>query len=257
MIKSIDIKIDELSSMKKYPKELYYKGNIDLLNKTKVSIVGSRKPIQYTKNYTYDIAKKLSARDVVVVSGAAMGVDAIAHQGAGSNNTIAVMANGLDIRYPAVNKNIITDIENNGLVLSQYKEGTKATRYSFPIRNEVVVALGEVLIVTQADINSGTMRSIEHAINQKKDIYILPHRLGDSDGTNSLIKESNVHIISDIDSFISLFGEDKSDILSDSFLEYVSKFPTYEEAVLKYQDKVFEYELLGKIIVENGIVKLG
>jgi DNA processing protein len=254
MILQVDFEIDSLSSMKKYPKELYYKGDIELLKKPKVSIVGTRRPIQYTKNMTHDISKKLSNRGVVIVSGAAMGVDAIAHQGAGSDNTIAVMANGLDIRYPAVNKKIIEDIESSGLVLSQYKEGQKATRYSFPIRNEVVVALGEVLVVTQADINSGTMRSIEHALNQKKDIYILPHRIGDSDGTNSIINESNVHMITDIDAFVSMFGMQKPKI-EDEFLDYCSSYPSYDEAVAKYSDKLFEYELLGKIVVQNGIVK--
>jgi DNA processing protein len=254
MIQQINQEIASLNSMKKYPNELYYIGNLSLLDRPKVSIVGSRRPIQYTKTYTYDIAKKLSNRGVAIVSGAAMGVDAIAHQGAGADNTIAVMANGLDIRYPAVNKNIIKDIESDGLVLSQYQDGVKATKYSFPIRNEIVVALGEVLIVAQADINSGTIRSVEHALNQKKDIYILPHRLGDSDGTNAIVNEPNVKMITDIEAFVSLFGTSKP-IYSDEFLQYCSSYPTYEEAVAKYSDKIFEYEIMGKIIVQNGIIK--
>ncbi|HHD74938.1 MAG TPA: DNA-processing protein DprA, partial [Nitratifractor sp.] len=89
--------------MKKAPEAIYAIGNETLLERVKVSIVGTRKPLAYTKDYTYKIAKALAKRGVVVVSGAAMGVDAIAHQGAGVENTIAVMANGLDIRYPAVN----------------------------------------------------------------------------------------------------------------------------------------------------------
>lgn len=68
------------------------------------------------------MTSKLSSNNICIVSGAAMGVDSIAHAGAKSNNTIAVVANGLDIRYPSVNKNLIIDIENNGLILSTYKE---------------------------------------------------------------------------------------------------------------------------------------
>ena len=144
------------------------------LNKRKISIVGTRRPNSYTKEFTYKLASKLSDANVCIVSGAAMGVDAIAHQGATSNNTIAVVANGLDIRYPSVNKNLIVDIEKNGLILSAYKENEKARNYTFVLRNEIVVALGEILIVTQADINSGTLSSVEYALKMGKKVYTLP-----------------------------------------------------------------------------------
>ncbi|MDD5405598.1 MAG: DNA-processing protein DprA [Sulfurovaceae bacterium] len=84
-------KIAQLESMASYPKNLYYKGNISLLKRPKVSIVGSRKPIPYTKQYTYTLAQELSKRGVCIVSGGAMGVDAIAHEGAGADNTIAIL----------------------------------------------------------------------------------------------------------------------------------------------------------------------
>ncbi|MBN2721290.1 MAG: DNA-processing protein DprA [Campylobacterales bacterium] len=83
-------KISELESMASYPKNLYYKGKIVLLNRPKVSIVGSRTPSPYTKQYTYTLAQALSKRGVCIVSGGAMGVDTIAHEGAGVDNTIAV-----------------------------------------------------------------------------------------------------------------------------------------------------------------------
>ncbi|NCB14485.1 MAG: DNA-processing protein DprA, partial [Erysipelotrichia bacterium] len=131
MISKINFKIDELSSMKKYPSELFYIGNTELLKKKKISIVGTRRPSSYTKEFTYKLASKLSDAGICIVSGAAMGVDSIAHQGAKSINTIAVVANGLDIRYPSVNKNLIIDIEKNGLMLSAYKEAEKARNYTF------------------------------------------------------------------------------------------------------------------------------
>ena len=91
--------IPNLESMKKYPSTLFYKGNLDLLKRPKVSIVGTRRPSNYTRQFTYSLANALAKRGVCIISGAAMGVDAIAHTGAGENNTIAVVANGLDIRY--------------------------------------------------------------------------------------------------------------------------------------------------------------
>ena len=126
MINQFDFKIKELEAMKKYPQELYFIGNSELLKRKKISIVGTRRPSNYTKEFTYKLASKLSQNGICIVSGAAMGVDSIAHSGAGLNNTIAVVANGLDIRYPSVNKNQIIEIEKNGLIISSFKEGEKA-----------------------------------------------------------------------------------------------------------------------------------
>ena len=155
--------ITQLDSMKKYPQKIYYKGNLDLLKKDMVSIVGTRKPNGYTKRIVLQIASSLANRGVVVVSGAAIGVDAIAHNGAGFENTIAVLGSGINHRYPKINSNLIESIESEGgLVLSQFDPDFLATPWSFVVRNELVVALGSVLIVAQADLNSGSMRSVEY-----------------------------------------------------------------------------------------------
>ncbi len=105
-----------LEKMKKYPSSLFYKGSLTLLERPKVFIVGTRKPSAYTRQFTDMLAKALAKRGVCVVSGAAMGVDAIAHTGAGEGNTIAVVTNGVDIRYPAINKNLIEAIEKQGIL---------------------------------------------------------------------------------------------------------------------------------------------
>ena len=125
-----------LDRMKKYPPELFYKGNLALLERPKVSIVGTRRPSAYTRQFTFSLARALAKRGVCVVSGAAMGVDSIAHEGAGSDNTIAVVANGLDIRYPVINRTLIESIEKEGLILSQFNDGFRATGWSFVVRNE-------------------------------------------------------------------------------------------------------------------------
>lgn len=265
MIKKVDFNIKELEHMKKYPKELYYVGDTQLLFRPKVAIVGSRKPIQYTRSYTFDIAQKLSNQGATIVSGAAMGVDAIAHNGADFNNTIAVLPNSLDIFYPAINKKMITYIQERGLCLSQYSQGIKPTNYSFVLRNEIVVALGDILIITQADKKSGSMRSAEYALDMGKDIYVLPHRNQDSDGTNYLLEKGFARPIYDVDLFIKSIKLDikvkafsnatnKACELIDPLLEECKHKPTYDELVSKYGEKVFEYELLGKININNGIV---
>ncbi|MDY0052731.1 MAG: DNA-processing protein DprA [Aliarcobacter sp.] len=254
MISEINFKIDELSSMKKYPKELFYIGNTNLLNKKKISIVGTRRPSSYTKEFTYKLSSKLSDAGVCIVSGAAMGVDSIAHQGAKSINTIAVVANGLDIRYPSINKNLITEIEKYGLILSAYKKGEKARNYTFVLRNEIVVALGEILIVTQADINSGTLTSVEYALKMGKKVYTLPHRLNESLGTQNLIKQNLINVIYDIDEFIENLCGVRNISTEDEVLIFCKNSPTYDEAMIKFPNKIFEYELEGKIKIENGKV---
>jgi len=249
----VEFNIPELNSMKKYPKDMFYRGNLELLKKEKISIIGTRRPSSYTKILTAKISSELSSRGVCIVSGAAMGVDSISHQNAGANNTIAVMANGLDIKYPSVNKTIITNIEKDGLTLSQFEEGFRATPWSFVVRNEVVVSLGDILIVTEADLKSGSMRSVEFALKMGKKIYVLPHRVGESEGTNYLLKNNLATAIYDIDEFVSMFGSTCKEN-TDIFLEFCKTNPTYEECVNKFGDKVFEYELNGKIKIINNII---
>lgn len=256
MIKNINFHIEELLNMKTYPNKLFYIGNTALLNKKKISIVGSRRPNSYTKKFTHILAQKLSNQNICIVSGAAMGVDALAHNGAGNSNTIAVVANGLNIRYPGVNKNLIQQIESNGLILSQFSSNEEARAYTFVLRNEVVVALGDILIVTQADRNSGSLRSVAYALEMGKKIYTIPHRLGESLGTQDLVKEGLIQVIYDIDKFIESLGYKTKEIIEDEILEFCKSYPSYDKAVSKFGEKIFEYELLGKITIKHGEISI-
>lgn len=250
--KLVDFNIPQLKHMAKEPKELYYIGNKKLLKNKMVSIVGTRRPCNYTKDLTFKLAQALAKRGIVVVSGAAMGVDAIAHRGATPSNTIAVMANGLNIKYPAVNKSLINDIEKNGLTLSFYKDGFRATKWSFVARNELVVALGSVLIVTEADLNSGSLRSVEFALKMQKDIFVLPHRLNESLGTNKLLEKGLAKPIYNIEEFANQFGEIVE--VKNDFLDYLKQKPTVNEAISKFGDRIYEAELEGLIAIENGYI---
>ena len=244
--------------MKKYPKELYSIGDIELLKRPKVSTVGTRRPSSYTMQFTRSLAKSLANRGVCVVSGGAMGVDAIAHTGAGAKNSIAVMANSLDIRYPAVNRNMIEKIEQDGLVISQFPTTFKATPWSFVVRNELVVALGDILIVTQADKGSGSMRSVEFALQMGKKIFVLPHRLDESRGTNSLLAGGLAKPIYDIESFSDRYGVVPKDnsIIKDDFFYFCQTSPTFDEAIAKFGSRVYEAELEEIITISNGLVQL-
>ncbi len=255
MISKINTPVPELKSMKKYPDELFFKGNVELLNRKKISIVGSRKPNQYARQLTHEIASKLAQAGSCIVSGGAIGTDIIAHKAAGMQNTIMVAGTGLDKYYPAVNKNVIHAIEKDGLVLSQFKTGTPSQRYNFPLRNELIVALGEVLIVMYADENSGTMRSVEYAQKMGKEIYVLPHRIAQSNATNRLLEQEIAKAIYDVDEFVKKFGEIKEK-KCDDFLKFCKMNPNYDEALKKFPNRVFEAELNGDIEVINAKVYL-
>jgi DNA processing protein len=250
MINSIDtINIKQFKDLKKPPSSLYFIGNSDLIKTKMVSIVGTRRPISYTKEYTKKLSYAFSKIGYTIVSGAAMGVDALAHDGA-LPNTIAVMANSLDIYYPKVNQKLIENIYKKSLALSEYPLGTKATRYSFVIRNRIVVSLGEILIITEADLDSGTMRSAQIAKELGKDIYVLPHRLDQSRGTQKLLKDGDAKLITDLDEFVSRFGDIKNRD-QDEEMAFLETSPTLDEALKKFGDKLYEYELEGRVEIKN------
>ncbi len=248
-MKKLDFSPIEFSKLKKPPEQLYFKGRRELLQMPKVSIVGSRRASSYTKSMTAILSRKFSNIGYCIVSGAAMGVDAIAHDGA-FPNTIAVMANSLDMIYPKVNEKLIKKIYENSLALSEYESNTKATRYSFVIRNRIVVSLGEFLIITQADENSGTMRSAEIAHEIGKKIFVLPQRLGESGGTQKLLRENRAELILDIDEFISNFGKQK-EREEDEILLYCQNIPSLDDVLDKFGDKIYEYELQGRVEIKN------
>ena len=182
-----------LKEIRDYPKNLYYIGNPKILEGSCVSIVGSRKTNQYGRSTAYTFGKKLGERDVTVVSGMAMGIDACAHEGSLQENgrTAAVLACGLDICYPAQNHELKKKIEEKGLLLSEYPPGTQARRYSFPQRNRIVSGLSPLTVVIQAGNRSGALITAELAADQGREVAAVPGNI-DSEyslGSNKLLRE--------------------------------------------------------------------
>lgn len=251
----IDFPIAELGCLRKYPSSLTFQGELSLLRQRKISIVGSRKPDVYTQHILHRLSAGLARLGMVIVSGGAMGCDAIAHRAAGPANTIAVLPCGINVRYPAINRYLLEDIGKHGLLISQFEENAKATKWSFVVRNEIVVALGEILVIAQADLNSGSMRSAELAMEMGKPIYVLPHRIGESEGTNRLLAEGKAEAIYDIDAFLERYRTRETvDDLEDPFWSFCSTMPTFEAAKAKFGERLFEAELEGRIEIRNGKV---
>lgn len=241
------IKINKLNEILKV-KELYYEGNLSLLDKKIIAIVGSRKVSAYTRSLTSSLASKLKARDIVVISGAALGVDGIAHK-ASFPNTIAVMANGLDIIYPKTNEQIIKDIKTKSLALSEYDYNVYARGYHFIQRNRIVVGLADAVVIAQASLNSGSMSSANYAIKLNKPLYVFPQRIHESEGTNKLLAQKKANLIHDIDEFCNSFISINNN--KDEVLEFCAKNPSLDICLEKFGTKIYEYELEGKILI-NG-----
>jgi DNA processing protein len=190
---------------------------------------------------------------VVIVSGAAAGVDTLAHNGAGCENTIAILPCGIDLHYPIANSELIKSIENNGLTLSQFEPSFEARAWSFVVRNEIVVALGECLIVTEADLASGSMRSVDYALEMGKQIYVLPHRIRESEGAHHLLAQGKAIAIEDIDAFVADISKTARNAIEDTaFIAFCRTSPSYEEVMAKFPSEIFEAELMGSIDVRNG-----
>lgn len=183
-----------ISTIAKSPEKLHFIGKLPSERITTVAIVGSRKPTAYGKEVTHKFAYELASRGIIIISGLALGVDAIAHRAAleAGGKTIAVLANGVDTIYPANHKSLANDIINSdGAIISEYEPGIAARSFQFLARNRIVSGLSDAIIVTEAAIRSGTLSTVSHALEQGREVFVVPGNITSplSAGCNNLIKQ--------------------------------------------------------------------
>lgn len=236
--------LELFKGLKNPPKKLYYKGNLKLLEQRKIAIIGSRRMSAYTKNCVFELSNLLKNSKISVVSGGALGVDISASMAA-MPSTIGVFANGLDEIYPRNNEKIIKQIYENALALSENESHYKPKPYDFLLRNRLIIVLSEAVVVAQADLQSGSMQSARLALELNKPLYVLPQRKNESDGTNLLL---------DFKEFVSCFGIIEEE--KDEFLDFCRQGVSVDEATQIYGEKVYEYELEGKISIEGLFIRV-
>ncbi len=159
------------------PAVLYAKGDILLLDAPeKIAVIGSRKAQSYSRSAMQKLLPPLLAEGFVIVSGLAKGADAMAHRCAidAGGKTIAVIGSGFLHRYPKVNDELSFIIEETQLLLSEYPPYMPPRKWNFPMRNRIISGLSKGVIVTQAEVKSGTLSTIEHALDHGKDIFAVP-----------------------------------------------------------------------------------
>ncbi len=194
------------------PELLYYKGNPDILNRHErcIGIVGAREADTYGREIATYFASNLSRRDVLIVSGLAKGIDGAAHTGclAADGDTVAVLGTGIDIPSPRENLRLYFEIEERGLLLSEYPPGYPGGIYTFPRRNRIISGISHGVFVVQARERSGSLITADLALEQGRQVYALPGRAGDdrSVGCNRLIKQGALLVTTPDDIMEDLFG---------------------------------------------------
>lgn len=183
---------DALKQLRFKPWILFYEGNINLLKKEMLGVVGSRDISEYGKACCRELIDNINTK-YGIISGLAKGIDAYAHYLAllHKKSTMAVIGCGIDVVYPKENKELYRSIAKQGLIISEYPNGCKPYAHHFPWRNRIIAALGSSLVVIEAKRRSGTLISVNEALELGKDVYCFPHTYFDENGIgcNTLIMQ--------------------------------------------------------------------
>lgn len=175
------------------PYALYVKGELPCTQKPSVAVVGARDCSEYGSYVAAGIGEVLANNGIQVISGMARGIDGISQRAAlqAGGSSFGVLGCGVDICYPPSNRKLYEELCERGGVLSVFPPGTEARAGNFPPRNRIVSGLSDVLIVVEARIKSGTLITVDMALEQGKDVYVVPGRITDrlSDGCNRLLKQ--------------------------------------------------------------------
>ncbi|WP_346876464.1 MULTISPECIES: DNA-processing protein DprA [unclassified Clostridium] len=256
------------------PFGIFYKGNISMVNEKKnISIVGSRKCTRYGIDVTNSMVEQLSPYEINIVSGMAKGIDSVAHRAAIKNNinTIAVLGSGIDVIYPKENYRLYHEIlENSGCIISEFPLGTPPLSRNFPMRNRIISGMCELLVVTEGGEKSGTLITVGAALEQGKNIIVVPGSIfsSESKGTNKLIKDG-AYVYTDIEDVLNLLNISRVSIdnknittvkskLEERIYQVIDDNPIHIDKIIKLVDVDINrlYKLLFELQVKEEILCL-
>ena len=235
------------------PTLLFYKGDADLNASKVIAIIGTRNHTEYGKQQTEKLVKELLSQNILVVSGMAFGIDAIAHKSAFKNDlaTVGVLGHGLDQIYPPDHSNLAKDmLKHGGGLLTEFRSNTKPDKHNFPTRNRIVAGMSDATVVIETGEKGGSMITAELANGYNKDVFALPGRVNDnkSAGCNFLIRNNKAMLLTDAEELIEVMGwEEKlqktnSKFQRELFIE-LSKDEKIIVDILKEKDLVHVDEL--------------
>lgn len=201
----------KLREIQNPPKQIYYKGNIELLEMPGIAIIGSRNCTEYGEKMAIKFSKELNLNGITIISGMAEGIDSFAHIGSieTTGNTIAVLPSGLNNIYPEKNIKLYKNIlDNGGLVITEYDENEGANSKRFLERNRIVSGLSIGTLVIEGGYRSGTSVTAKICKEQGKNVFCIPSSLENSKGItpNRLIKEG-AYLVTKVEDIINKYSD--------------------------------------------------
>ncbi len=195
------------------PTVLYYRGNADLNAEKVVAIVGTRNHTEYGREVTEQLVGDLAALNVLIVSGLAFGIDAIAHRAALYNglNTVGALGHGLKTIYPGEHRSLAKEMIEQGGLITENVHDVSPDRHNFPRRNRIVAGMSDLTVIVETAIKGGSMITAEMAFSYNRDVFAVPGRVGDSksEGSNKLVQQNKAAIFTDVDTLLSTMGWQK------------------------------------------------
>jgi DNA processing protein len=176
------------------PPLLYVRGNVEVLSRHAISMVGTRRPTPYGNQMTERLARDLAERGLVIISGLARGIDSSAHRGActaARGGTIGVLGSGIDVIYPKENRKLFEEVEKRGAIVTEFPLGTHPAPENFPMRNRIVAGMALGVIVAQGALYSGSLITSRLAMEFGREVYGIPGNVTEpmSFAPNQLIKQ--------------------------------------------------------------------
>lgn len=186
------------------PLLLYFKGNLpDIDDNVCIAAVGTRRITEYGRREAYTISYDMTSAGAIIVSGLASGIDSVCHRACldAYGKTVAVLGCGIDVVYPKENAELYSEIIKNGVIITEYSPGVRPLPQNFPHRNRIVSGLSLGTLVLEADKKSGALITARTALEQGRDLFSLPGKVGElnSLGTNDLIKNGAKMVTSAVD----------------------------------------------------------
>lgn len=234
-----------LANIPDAPLVIYVKGEMpDFDNTPTVTIVGPRKVSEFGKKAAYSLGYRLAASGITVVSGGALGTDTYAHAGAlkAGGKTVLCLGCGICNDYLKENEKLRDAVMKSGCLISEYPPDTEASRYTFPVRNRIMAALGLGTVVVEAGVKSGSLITARHANEQGKDVFVIPGSPDDKKyaGSNLLLRDGAKPLLdaSDIfNEYIPLFP-DKINIDNAFDKPIIDKKSTTENKIFQKKEKI-------------------
>ena len=242
------------------PVLLFYKGEADLNHPCVISIIGTRDHTDYGKYLTEKLVKDLADRNVLVVSGLAFGIDAIAHKAAIKNNvlTVGVLAHGLDQLYPVQHSGMAKEmVKHGGGLLTEFTNGIKPDKHNFPSRNRIVSGMSDATIVVETGVKGGSIITAELANGYNKEVFAFPGRANDpkSMGCHYLIQQNKAILITGAEDIIEFLNWNKTTVRKENrLLGELSENEQRIVTILKEKERTHIDELNSKSTLNSSLV---